>query len=67
MRVIGYLRVSTADQDLANCKNQILHFANEKRLGSVTWIEETVRRNCEWYRRLETKGAGKGTPATQSW
>src|SRR5208283_2274892 len=51
MRVIGYLRVSTADQDLANCKNQILHFANEKRLGSVTWIEETVSGTVDWKQR----------------
>src|SRR5208337_5573016 len=51
MRVIGYLRVSTADQDLSNCKNQILHFANEKRLGSVTWIEETVSGTVDWKQR----------------
>ena len=51
MRVIGYLRVSTADQDLANCKNQILHFANEKRLGSLTWIEETVSGTVDWKQR----------------
>ena len=51
MRVIGYLRVSTADQDLANCKNQILHFANEKRLGSLAWIEETVSGTVDWKQR----------------
>ena len=51
MRVIGYLRVSSTDQDLSNCKNQILHFANEKRLGSVTWIEETVSGTVDWKQR----------------
>ncbi len=56
MRVIGYLRVSTADRDLANCKNRILHFANEKRLGSVTWIEETVSGTVDWKQR--ERGAG---------
>ncbi len=51
MQVIGYLRVSSTDQDLSNCKNQILHFANEKRLGSVTWIEETVSGTVDWKQR----------------
>ncbi len=51
MRVIGYLRVSTMDQNLSHCKNQILHFANEKRLGSVTWIEETVSGTVDWKQR----------------
>ena len=51
MQVIGYLRVSSTDQDLSNCKNQILHFANEKRLGNVTWIEETVSGTVDWKQR----------------
>ena len=51
MRVIGYLRVSSIEQNLSHCKNQILHFANEKRLGSVTWIEETVSGTVDWKQR----------------
>lgn len=50
-RIIGYLRVSTNVQDLQNCRNQILNFANEKRLGSVTWIEETVSGTVDWKQR----------------
>ncbi len=50
-RVIGYLRVSTSDQDLKNCRNQILNFANERRLGPVDWIEETISGTIPWQQR----------------
>jgi len=39
-QIIGYLRVSTADQDLEKFKSDIRAFANSKDLGKVTFIEE---------------------------
>lgn len=50
-RVIGYLRVSTADQDLEKNKADILHLANDKRLGSVEWVEEKVSGVKDWRKR----------------
>ena len=41
-KVIGYLRVSTADQNTDKFKSDILKFANDKDFGKVTFIEETV-------------------------
>lgn len=51
MRVIGYLRVSTTDQDLENCRIQILHFANERRLVPVEWVTETISGTVDWRKR----------------
>ena len=42
MKTIGYLRVSTIDQDLEKNKADILHLANNKDLGKVHWVEEKV-------------------------
>ena len=42
MQTIAYLRVSTDSQDLEKNKSAILEFSNEKRLGSVEWVEEKV-------------------------
>ncbi len=42
MRTIAYLRVSTSDQDIEKNKFEILKLANDKGLGQVEWIEETV-------------------------
>ena len=39
-KTIGYLRVLTADQDLDKNKADILHFVNEKKLGTVEWVKE---------------------------
>lgn len=50
-RIIGYLRVSTNSQELSNCKDQILNFANERRLGPVDWIEETISGTVPWQQR----------------
>lgn len=63
MRTVAYLRVSTADQDLQKNKTDILHLANEKKLGSVEWIEETVSGRVSWKKRklgelLESLTAG---------
>lgn len=38
----GYIRVSTEKQDFDNQKHGILHFANEKKLGNVDFVEETI-------------------------
>ena len=51
-RTIGYLRVSTSDQDIEKNKYDILQLANEKRLGQVEWVEETVSGRIAWRERL---------------
>jgi len=50
-RTIGYLRVSTADQDLDKNKGDILKLANEKQLGNVEWVEEKVSGAKDWKKR----------------
>ena len=39
---IAYFRVSTQDQDLDKNKADILHFANDKDLGKVEFVEEKI-------------------------
>ena len=63
LRVIGYLHVSTADQDLEKNKADILTFANERKLGNVDWVEEKVSgaktwRNREISKAVESLNAG---------
>lgn len=51
-RTIGYLRVSTADQDLEKNKGDILKLANDLKLGGhVEWIEEKVSGTKDWKKR----------------
>ncbi len=50
-KTVAYLRVSTADQDLQKNKFDILHLANEKGLGQVQWVEETISGRVSWKRR----------------
>jgi DNA invertase Pin-like site-specific DNA recombinase len=50
-RVIGYLRVSSQLQDLEKNKADILAFANERKLGHVTWVEEKVSGVKTWRKR----------------
>ena len=50
-RVIGYLRVSTTEQDLEKNKADILHFANERGLVPVEWVEEKVSGTKDWRKR----------------
>jgi DNA invertase Pin-like site-specific DNA recombinase len=50
-KVIGYLRVSTQDQDLEKNKADILAFANERKLGNVDWVEEKVSGVKTWRKR----------------
>jgi DNA invertase Pin-like site-specific DNA recombinase len=47
----GYLRVSTLRQDLEKNKTDILRLANEKDLGQVQFIEETVSGRVSWKKR----------------
>jgi len=50
-RVIGYLRVSTQDQDLDKNKAAILAYANDHRLGPVEWLEEKTSGAKTWRQR----------------
>ena len=50
-KTIGYLRVSTIDQDLEKNKADILHLANSKDLGKVHFIEEKVSGKISWRKR----------------
>lgn len=50
-RTIGYLRVSTDQQDLEKNKADILFLANEKRLSHVEWVEEKVSGTKDWKKR----------------
>lgn len=50
-QTIAYLRVSTTDQDLEKNKFDILKLANEKSLGRVQWVEETVSGRVSWRKR----------------
>ena len=50
-QTIAYLRVSTTDQDLEKNKADILYLANEKGLGQVKWVEETVSGRVSWRKR----------------
>lgn len=47
-RIIGYLRVSTAEQDLEKNKADILKLATERELGHVEWVEEKVSGVKNW-------------------
>ena len=54
-RCIGYLRVSTAEQDVEKNKADILKLANDKKLGNVDWVEET------WSKRRGQVSIGLGS------
>ena len=41
-QVIGYLRVSTQEQDLEKFKSNILKFANSKDFGKVVFVQEKI-------------------------
>lgn len=62
-QTIGYLRVSTADQDIEKNKADILKLANDKDLGKVRFDEEKISGKVCWWKRkiaeiLETLRAG---------
>ena len=47
-KTIGYLRVSTAGQDLEKNKADILKLANDEDLGNVHFVEERVSGKVSW-------------------
>ena len=47
-KTIGYLRVSTAEQDLEKNKHEILELANNNDFGRVEWVEEKVSGKKNW-------------------
>lgn len=51
MRNIAYLRVSTADQDTEKFKADVLRFANDRRFGTVDFMEEHVSGRKPWRER----------------
>ena len=50
-KTIGYLRVSTIDQNTGKNKAEILSLANDKRFGHVEFIEEKVSGKVSWKER----------------
>ena len=48
MGAYAYIRVSTDKQETENQKFEILKYANEKKLGNVEFIEETVSGRKSW-------------------
>ena len=50
-KTFAYLRVSTTEQDLKKNRFDILQLANEKGLGQVQWVEETVSGRVSWRKR----------------
>jgi DNA invertase Pin-like site-specific DNA recombinase len=51
LKTIAYLQVSTDEQDLKKNRADILHLANEKNLGKVRWVEETISSRISWKKR----------------
>ena len=51
MATIGFLRVSTLDQDTEKNKLDILQFANSHKLGNVEFIEEKVSGTKDYKKR----------------
>ena len=47
-KTVAYLRVSTADQDVEKNKATLLALSNDKDLGKVEFIEETVSGKVSW-------------------
>jgi DNA invertase Pin-like site-specific DNA recombinase len=48
VKTVAYLRVSTADQNTEKNKGEILFFANEKKFGNVSFVEETISGKKSW-------------------
>ena len=51
MATIGFLRVSTLDQDTDKNKLDILQFANARKLGNVEFVEEKVSGTKDYRKR----------------
>ena len=54
-KTIGYLRVSTSEQDLGANKSEILMLANQKHLDQVEFIEEQASGRVSWRKRQIAK------------
>ena len=50
-RTIGYIRVSTSEQDTEKNKAAILMLANKNRFGTVEFVEEKVSGKKSWKER----------------
>lgn len=50
-KTVGYLRVSTIDQDIEKNRTDILKLANDKDLGKVHFIEEKISGTTHWRKR----------------
>jgi DNA invertase Pin-like site-specific DNA recombinase len=50
-RTYAYIRVSTDKQDTENQRFEILKYANDKKLGNVEFIEETISGRKSWKER----------------
>lgn len=50
-KTVGYLRVSTVDQDVDKNKSDILVLANQKQLSQVEFVEEKVSGKMSWRKR----------------
>jgi putative DNA-invertase from lambdoid prophage Rac len=51
LATFGYIRVSTTKQDFETQRYSILHFANQRKLGSVEFISETISGMTSWHKR----------------
>ena len=50
-KTIGYVRVSTVEQDVEKNKADILKLANDKKLGHVEFVAEKVSGLKDWRKR----------------
>lgn len=50
-KVIGYLRVSTIDQDTAKNENDVLRYANQNDFGKVEFVSEKISGMKSWKTR----------------
>jgi DNA invertase Pin-like site-specific DNA recombinase len=50
-KAVGYLRVSTGDQELEKNKADILRLANDLDLGKVHFVEEKISGKISWRKR----------------
>lgn len=51
MKAVGYLRVSTGEQELEKNKADILRLANDANLGRVRFVEEKISGKISWHKR----------------
>lgn len=49
--VIGYLRVSTTNQDPGNQKNEISRYAEKNDIEISTWVTDTISGKADWKKR----------------